>query len=299
MKKQPSERISFVRILPMSPDESGDCSIEEAQSEYFLDRFPNALKGEYRCHTLLDAPPGTMVLFQYRRHIIALAVYLRPRLLPRPDSNGYRLALVFDPQSIRVFPPVTAEQLKEIWPRDFKRFSQAKKKLPAENLPRLHRFIGRRTAKLSSLLTDTEFETDNLPKGGRIPTSKTHLRRGSSEIEVSRDHARMQTRLVARLVARYGSSHVAAEAGGVDVRVRTKSGFILFEIKPDESPRVVIRQALGQLLEYAYFEPKNWRGAQLRLVIVGRSRLDPTTKAYMKRLASTFRLPLVYQHIPL
>jgi hypothetical protein len=281
----------------MSVNESDDSSIEEQQQEYFLDRLPNERKGEYRCRTVLKAPPGATVLFQYRSHIIASATYRGWGRLPRSDKYGYTAAMMFDPATIRVFPPVGDAHMKRIWPRHFKRFSHAKQKLPAKSLPRFFALVGFQTVSLAASAAKADSSTIDDPHDGKIPTTRAHVRRGTSDVEVSRDHARMQRKLWTRLVSRYGRKHVLTECDGVDIRVRTKAKTLLFEIKPDESPRAAIRQALGQILEYAYFHPKRWNGTDLSLVIVGRSRLDVDAKAYLTLLADRFGLPISYRQV--
>lgn len=103
----------------------------------------------------------------------------------------------------------------------------------------------------------------------------------------------MQRKLVNQLSAQYGSANVITEQDHVDVRVTTPDEEILFEIKSDESPAAVIRQAIGQLLEYAYLSPKN-STRRLSLVIVGRKPLNAKERAYVERLKSDFGLPLSY-----
>ncbi len=68
------------------------------------------------------------------------------------------------------------------------------------------------------------------------------------------------------------------------------------EIKTDLDPRAVIRQALGQILEYAY-HPLRYGPRPDRLVIVGRSPLRPEDEAYLALLRKEFRIPLTYRVI--
>ena len=112
----------------MSVDESDDCSIEEQQQEYFLDRLPKQMKGRFRCRLRLQTPPGTTVLFQYKNHIVASAVYQDSERRSHPDRDGYTASMIFDPASIRVFAPVGAKVMNRIWPRDFSGFSHGCKK---------------------------------------------------------------------------------------------------------------------------------------------------------------------------
>jgi hypothetical protein len=107
----------------------------------------------------------------------------------------------------------------------------------------------------------------------------------------------MHKQLEAILVRRYGKPNVTTEFEGIDVCVRTANEVILFEIKSDTSPRAVIRNALGQVLEYAFYRPRLWKGAQVRLVIVGRNSPGSAEQEYLNRLRKDFRLPVSYETV--
>lgn len=126
------------------------------------------------------------------------------------------------------------------------------------------------------------------------PETKPLFRRGTKPVSCTPEHARMQAKLLAELQAEYGREHVWLETDFVDARVETEEELIFFEIKSDLDPRAVIRQALGQILEYAYHPVRQGRRPD-RLVIVGRSPLANKDAAYFDRLRDEFRLPLSYR----
>src|SRR3546814_3124822 len=70
----------------------------------------------------------------------------------------------------------------------------------------------------------------------------------------------------------------------------------LYEIKSDLEPRTVIREALGQILEYA-FHPRRQHVLPLRLIIVGRCELRAEDGAYLDRLRANFGLPIEYRSV--
>jgi hypothetical protein len=72
----------------------------------------------------------------------------------------------------------------------------------------------------------------------------------------------------------------------------------LFEIKSDLDPRTVIRQALGQILEYAY-HPRNKHALSPQLVIVGRKPLSLQDADYIEILRKDYNLPLTYRVVAL
>jgi len=87
---------------------------------------------------------------------------------------------------------------------------------------------------------------------------------------------------------------VRREQDFVDVRVETPTELIYFEIKSDLDPKAVIRQSLGQLLEYAYHPARTGRRPD-SLVIVGRTPLGKDDKAYLIAICQKFKLPLTYR----
>ena len=80
----------------------------------------------------------------------------------------------------------------------------------------------------------------------------------------------------------------------MDVAVQTDEGIWIYEIKTGTSARGCIREAIGQLLEYAL-----WPGAPkaAKLIVVGEGPFDDAAKAYLQRLNNRFPLPISYQQI--
>jgi hypothetical protein len=86
---------------------------------------------------------------------------------------------------------------------------------------------------------------------------------------------------------------VIRESGNVDIRVSEGQRAILIEIKTDPNPRAAIREAIGQLLEYAYYRPETRIGV-LELVIIAPGKLDKTAEKYIQRLQTDFSIPISY-----
>lgn len=127
-----------------------------------------------------------------------------------------------------------------------------------------------------------------------LPESKSFNRRAVAAVECTPEHVRMQAILMQELKVEYPQAQVVREKDFIDVSVRTPTELILFEIKSDLEPRTVIRQALGQILEYA-FHPSRQHALPLKLVIVGRRALSTDDKAYLDRLLTNFSLPIEYR----
>jgi hypothetical protein len=108
----------------------------------------------------------------------------------------------------------------------------------------------------------------------------------------------MQAKLLAELRIEFPGVRIVREENFIDVSVDTVTELLLYEIKSDLEPRVVIRQALGQILEYA-FHPQRQHLLPVRLVIVGQCALTPDDARYLELLRRTFSLPLEYRVVPL
>ena len=130
------------------------------------------------------------------------------------------------------------------------------------------------------------------------PAAKTLFRKGTQSIEYTPEHQIMQAKLLTELRQEYGNKHVRHEEDFVDVIMDNGKERIFFEIKSDLTTRTVIRQALGQLMEYAYHPSRIGRMPDF-LVIVGRSPLEDADKVYLDKLKTDFGLPLSYRTLPI
>lgn len=111
-------------------------------------------------------------------------------------------------------------------------------------------------------------------------------------------HNAMQTKLYESLVAVYGTGCVGTENGSgsgtsIDLVVQTATFRWFYEIKTADSVRVCIRQAIPQLLEYAYWQCDATRTD--KLIIVGPLALTPDGEAYLKFLRDTFNVRIYYE----
>ena len=112
-------------------------------------------------------------------------------------------------------------------------------------------------------------------------------------------HNRMQTQIYNHLTRIYGKRNVGTEqkigeGSRIDLVVRERNDFAytFYELKTSNSLRKCIREALSQLLEYAYY-PKN--NNAVKLIIVSQNPITQDNQQYLKLLRSTFNLPVFYQ----
>jgi hypothetical protein len=132
-------------------------------------------------------------------------------------------------------------------------------------------------------------------KGAKsAPAGRKFFRRATAAVECTPEHAHMQAKLISELKREFPGARIVCEEDFIDISVHRKTEVLLYEIKSNLEPRRVIREALGQILEYAY-HPQRVQKLPLRLIIVGRCPLSPTEQLYIETLRRKFSLPLEYR----
>jgi len=123
----------------------------------------------------------------------------------------------------------------------------------------------------------------------------------SAKTKVNQLHNDIQNRLYKYLCGKFGASSVGTELDTgsgttVDVVTSVKKKITFFEIKTSNSVRASIRQAIPQLLEYAYW-PEETRAEEL--VIVSHLPITTTAERYIAHLRDNFKIPLSYHQFDL
>lgn len=144
------------------------------------------------------------------------------------------------------------------------------------------------------------------PPGGGTTMSKgrtrTVVQHPARLIDVSLRHREIQKALHGELVRRHGPDAVRHEhptvlGGRVDLRVDEGDGRIVYyEVKTAATARGCIREALGQLLEYAH-----WPGVEPvhKLVVASDRPLDDNAAAWLRELGDRYGLALRYFEVDL
>lgn len=127
------------------------------------------------------------------------------------------------------------------------------------------------------------------------------LRAGA--VELPGLHDLVQDRLMAYLQTRYPKHRIKREVAikehgtRIDVvQQRPDKSRIFYEIKVLPTLRACIREAMGQLLEYAHWPAKDLAA---ELVVVSHHKSDLDTDAYLAKLGEAYGLQLGYLHISL
>lgn len=139
-------------------------------------------------------------------------------------------------------------------------------------------------------------------KSGHVDREVDPLPRGASaKSTVNRLHNDIQNRLYAHLREKLGAKNVGTEletgsGTAVDVATSVDGQIVFYEIKTGSSVRSSIRQALPQLLEYAFW-PEDRRAHEL--VIVSHLPITDAANRYLTFLRKEFGLPLTYKQFDL
>ncbi len=138
-----------------------------------------------------------------------------------------------------------------------------------------------------------EFTFDNKLK--KLP-GKSSYNVIEREINVDARHSFLQKKLYNNLVSTYGESAVGLEnqinGNRIDIVVKIeRENYIFYEVKTGSSAKSCIRQALGQLFEYAYWNNSDFKA---KMVVAGEFKIDKTTSDYLEYLMKKFNIPISY-----
>jgi hypothetical protein len=128
---------------------------------------------------------------------------------------------------------------------------------------------------------------------GNLKNTDRRKKTFNTECEYDPYHDMMQNCLFKLLsTGLEGYNNVKIEKGRVDIKAKTQAGnWHYFEIKTD-SPKLSIRKALGQVMEYAYF-PSSGRAE--RLIIIADEEPSDETLKYLRFIRAKFGLPIYYR----
>lgn len=131
---------------------------------------------------------------------------------------------------------------------------------------------------------------------GRANTKRSYRDHGK---EVSLLHNQLQTELYDQLVKVHGYDNVGTEVpcghgNRVDIVVLDSHKYTFYEIKTSRTAKSCIREALGQLMEYAYYS--NVHQVE-KLVVVSPHSLFDDDQQYIDQLNKRFNLSLHYLQV--
>jgi len=118
--------------------------------------------------------------------------------------------------------------------------------------------------------------------------------RAARLVKVERTEAKMEEEIKRALEKQYGEKTVEAQRDFRDLVLTTANRRALLEIKASQDARQAIRDAFGQVLDYAYFNTRLRKNSEL--FIIGRGAPTPETQGYLSHLRKRFGLMVNYRH---
>lgn len=118
------------------------------------------------------------------------------------------------------------------------------------------------------------------------------------EISIDIRHSILQSALATELSINFGKNNVSLEnpisGNKIDIVLNTEDGFHFYEVKVASSAKSCIRQAMGQLFEYAF-----WPGLRhaSKIVVAGEHPMDEEARQFINFLQKEFHLPIEYKKI--
>lgn len=150
----------------------------------------------------------------------------------------------------------------------------------------------------------SSFHTDDQPisfsfgsKRDQLTTERIYNTK-EKEICVDIRHSILQSALAAELANEFGENNVCIENpfGGnkIDIVLKTDNGFNFYEVKIASSAKSCIRQAFGQLMEYAF-----WPGRKhaSKIIVAGEHPMNRESEEFILFLQKEFGLPIEYEQI--
>lgn len=133
---------------------------------------------------------------------------------------------------------------------------------------------------------------------GHTPQKKkSQAEYGPRTAEINNLHSQMQTAIYRQLAEQFGVENVGTEiptghGSKVDLVVTQNGQHIFFEFKTSHTAKGCIREALAQIMEYAY-----WPNRKLanKLVIVSQNPINDQAKQYLNFLRTRFKMPVYYR----
>ncbi|HEY8159890.1 MAG TPA: hypothetical protein VIF10_14420 [Methylobacter sp.] len=179
----------------------------------------------------------------------------------------------------------------------------------ALNKERFFEWISSGSLPSEKLLEDATFflATDEIEKSTPFKFSAGHNEKKIGKVTVSASssdgiatllHNDIQNKLYAKFVAEHGEKCVGTEVPtgqgtSIDLVVKTEKFCWFYEIKTATSAKACIRQAIPQLLEYAYWDCTTHKVDSL--IVVGPVPLTDEASKYLEFLRKMFSIPIYYE----
>ena len=163
------------------------------------------------------------------------------------------------------------------------------------NIPS-HRFFKPQSPQTEKATTSIPADLSKYGSDGMKARRTKKWSSSKNEKQAELRHKSWQAKLLCTLREKYGKRNVGVEVpagtGYADVVLHVGGLTIIIELKTGNSTKQLVREALGQVIEYGFW-PGLWR-SKCRFVVSGESRLDSETANYLEFLRERFGIPIWY-----
>ena len=163
--------------------------------------------------------------------------------------------------------------------------------LPGDRILRFSRYAMIRAD--SNLLKQWAKRTERAPWQEAPSTDSVIYKRAARLVKMDRTEAKMEIEIKKTLEKQYGEKTVEAQRNFRDIILTAPNRRVLIEIKASQDARQAIRDAFGQLLDYAHFDTELQK--EYELFIVGRGIPTSETQSYLDHLRNRFGLKINYR----
>lgn len=148
------------------------------------------------------------------------------------------------------------------------------------------------------LINSKTFTFKSGHKAGKASVKKSYKDHNG---KINLSHNKLQTKLYKELASEYGKENVGTEitcgyGNRIDVVVKNGAKYSLYEIKTSLSVKSCIREAIGQLLEYAYF----YESINIdKLIVASSAEIKKSEQEYLDKLNKLYGFDIGYRKIVL
>jgi len=107
-------------------------------------------------------------------------------------------------------------------------------------------------------------------------------------------HNTLQNQLKEKLINLYGKHAVILEQNFVDIKLELKNSITFYEVKSAPYASDCIREGLGQIMSYAYFDEGQ---KNKKIVIVGQYPANDEEKKYIDFIKKNLKVDFDYEHL--
>lgn len=163
------------------------------------------------------------------------------------------------------------------------------------NIPS-YRFYSPQSAKKKKMVASIPTDLSGYGSEGMAARRTKKWSSPKNQKQAELRHKGWQVKLLSKMREKYGESNVGVEvptgAGYADLALHARGLTFIIELKTGNSTKQLVREALGQVLEYGFW-PGVWR-SKYRFVVSGESRLDSETATYLDFLREKYGIPIWY-----